>query len=56
MATHCSILGWKIPWTEESGKLQCMGSQKSDMTELTHVKLSVLGIISERLLPGLPAR
>ena len=29
MATHDSILAWKIPWTEESDKLQFMGSQKS---------------------------
>ena len=25
MATHSSILAWKIPWTEESGRLQLMG-------------------------------
>ena len=29
MATHFSILVWRIPWTEESGRLQSMGSQKS---------------------------
>ena len=29
MAMHSSILAWKIPWTEESGGLQSMGSQKS---------------------------
>ena len=27
MATHSSILAWKIPWTEEPGRLQAMGSQ-----------------------------
>ena len=27
MATHSSTLAWKIPWTEEPGKLQSMGSQ-----------------------------
>ena len=32
MATHSSILAWKVPWTEEPGRLQSMGSQ-SDMTE-----------------------
>ena len=26
MATHCSILAWRIPWTEVPGGLQCMGS------------------------------
>ena len=28
MATHSSVLAWKIPWTEESGKLQSMGLQR----------------------------
>ena len=28
MASHSSILAWKIPWTEETGKLQSMGSQR----------------------------
>ena len=28
MATHASILPWKIPWTEESGGLLFMGSQR----------------------------
>ena len=28
MATHCSILAWRIPWTEEAGRLQFMGSQR----------------------------
>ena len=28
MATHSSILAQEIPWTEESGKLQSMGSQR----------------------------
>ena len=31
MATHTSILVWEIPGTEEPGRLQCMGSQESDM-------------------------
>ena len=33
MATHSSILAWRIPWTEEPGGLQSVGSQESDMTE-----------------------
>ena len=33
IATHASILAWKIPWTEEPGRLQSVGSQKSDTTE-----------------------
>ena len=28
MATHSSVLAWKIPWTEESGGLQSMGLQR----------------------------
>ena len=28
MATHSSILAWKIPWTEEPGRLQSMGLQR----------------------------
>ena len=28
MATYSSILAWRIPWTEEPGRLQSMGSQK----------------------------
>ena len=28
MATHSSILAWRIPWTEEAGGLQSMGSQR----------------------------
>ena len=28
MATHSSTLAWKIPWTEELGRLQSMGSQR----------------------------
>ena len=33
MATHSSIVVWRIPWTEEPGGLQSLGSQASDMTE-----------------------
>ena len=28
MANHCSILAWRIPWTEEPGRLQSKGSQR----------------------------
>ena len=31
MATHSSVLAWKIPWTEDPGELQLMGSQKSQI-------------------------
>ena len=33
MATSSNILVWRIPWTEEPGRHQSMGSQESDMTE-----------------------
>ena len=33
MATHSSIRAWKLPWTEDPGRLQSMGSKMSDMTE-----------------------
>jgi len=40
MATHSSILAWRIPWTEEPGGLQSMGSQKSwtQLSTHTHTK------------------
>ena len=28
MATHSSVLAWRIPWTEEPGRLRSMGSQR----------------------------
>ena len=33
MATHSSILAWRIPWTEESGGVQSMDHKELDMTE-----------------------
>ena len=36
MATHSSILAWKIPWMEEPGRLQFMGSLESDTTKQLH--------------------
>ena len=32
IATHSSILAWRIPWTEEPGRLQSMGLQELDTT------------------------
>ena len=46
MATHSSILALEIPWTEEPGRLQSMGSQ-SDMTwQLNQAHVKMLNIIS----------
>ena len=37
MATHCSILAWKIPWIEEPGGLLSTSHKESDKTKrLTH--------------------
>ena len=36
MATHSSTLAWRIPWREEPGELQSMGSQELDTTEWLH--------------------
>ena len=33
MATHCSILAWRIPWTEEPGRPEFIESKESDMTD-----------------------
>ena len=41
MAAHSSTLAWKIPWSEEPGRLQSMGHYKSDMTERLHFYLSL---------------
>ena len=41
MAPHSSTLAWKIPWTEEPGRLQSMGSLESDMTEKLHFHFSL---------------
>ena len=35
MATNSSIFAWKIPWTEEPGRLQSIGCKEADMTEAT---------------------
>ena len=50
MATHCSILAWKIPWTEEPDGLQSAGSQRVRRTErltlyfCTFIMHGVLGV------------
>ena len=36
MATHSSILPWRIPWTEEPGRLQSMGSQRVGHDYILH--------------------
>ena len=41
MAPHSSTFTWKIPWTEEPGGLQSMGSLESDTTEQLHFHFSL---------------
>ena len=40
MASHCSILAWRIPWTEEPGGLQSVGLKESETTEWLALSLS----------------
>ena len=43
MATHSSILAWRIPWAEEPGGLQSMGLQRVEHDRVTkHVNVSTL--------------
>ena len=42
MATHSSILAWRIPWTEEAGGLQSMSCKESEMTD-AHMHAYVCG-------------
>ena len=39
IATHSHMLAWKIPWTEEPGRLQSKGSKELDTTEQLHFYL-----------------
>ena len=40
IAPHASTLAWKIPWMEEPGRLQTMGSLRVDTTERLHFHFS----------------
>ena len=54
MATHSSVLAWKIPWTEEPGRLQSMGWKELDMIEhacaYTHIHTQNYKLIQIQLL------
>ena len=39
IATHSSVLAWRIPWTEEPSGLQSMGLKELDTTERLHFRL-----------------
>ena len=44
MAIHFSTIAWKIPWTEEPGRIQSMGLQRVDMTERLHLLTMIFKI------------
>ena len=52
MATHSSILAWRISWTGEPGRLQSMGSQKSWTRLSTHASMHLLNYLTS-ILPNL---
>ena len=43
MAPHSSTLAWKIPWMEEPGRLQSMGSLRVEHDSVTSLSLSCIG-------------
>ena len=49
MATHSGILAWKIPWVEESGRLQSMGSQRVGHDCATSLSLSLFTVVRAEL-------
>ena len=49
MATHSSILAWKIPWAEEPGGPESMGSQMSPTRLSTHVRMEPLCTIGRNV-------
>ena len=44
MATHSSILAWRIPWTEEPGRIQSIGSQKKIRQNLATTQNTIFSI------------
>ena len=43
MATHSSILAWRIPWTDEPGRLQSLGLQSwTRLSDCTHINIKSL--------------
>ena len=48
MATHSSILTWKIPWKEQSDKLQSIGLQSGGHEQLIQIHIITMGIYRER--------
>ena len=55
MSTHSSILAWRIPWTEELGGLQSMGSQRVGHDWVTSVSWQTLNLLSHDCLAHSPS-
>ena len=53
MGTHSNILAWRIPWTEEPGRLQPQGHKQSDRTEQQTLSLFTR---SRHLVPSLHSK
>ena len=54
MANHSSILAWEIPWTEEPGGLQSMGSQRVEYKLVT--KQQQIQSVIEEVFPFIPTK
>ena len=52
MTTHSSVLAWKVPWTEEPGGLQSMGSQRAGHDLVTKQQQLVLAYLPFKGFPG----
>ena len=54
MATHSSIIDWRVPWTEEPGRLQTMGSQRArqDWSHLACMQCLVVCVRYKRSFPA----
>jgi len=50
MATHSSVLAWRIPWTEEPGSVQSMGSQRVRHDGTTNTKTGIIAHVLVILL------
>ena len=50
MATHSSILAWSIPWTEEPGGLQSLGSKRLSEVHFDFFSLSFIQVHKSRFL------
>ena len=55
MATHSSILAWEIPWTEEPGRLQSIGSQRVEHDLVTKLNQNQI-LLHENKVGGLTIR